>query len=126
MNSFYVKMKRQETLKIFLCYFAGQTRIEQFPMDLQVTEGKDAKFTCSGTTDPEEVQNLRTIWLKDERPIMTNDQRMTLNIQDSSLTISGTISRDSGIYTCIIANGLDNATASAVLRVRGRFRANLI
>ena len=32
-----------------------KTLIEQAPMDLEVNAGNDAKFTCSGTTDPEEV-----------------------------------------------------------------------
>jgi hypothetical protein len=33
-----------------------KTLIEQAPMDLEVVAGYDAKFTCSGTTDPEEVR----------------------------------------------------------------------
>lgn len=32
-----------------------KTRIELAPQDLEVFAGTDAKFTCSGTTDPEEV-----------------------------------------------------------------------
>ena len=32
-----------------------KTRIEKMPKDLEVFAGSDAKFTCSGTTDPEEV-----------------------------------------------------------------------
>lgn len=79
----------------------------------------DAKFTCSGTTDFEEVANLRVYWLKDGKEITTNDQRMTTNVQDNSLTISGTISRDSGLYTCVVTNGLDQETASAILTVKG-------
>uniref|UniRef100_A0A0B7A4I7 Neuroglian n=1 Tax=Arion vulgaris TaxID=1028688 RepID=A0A0B7A4I7_9EUPU len=97
-----------------------KTRIEQMPLDLEVNAGTDAKLTCSGTTDPEEVQNFRIIWNKDGKEITTNDQRMTENRQDNSLTISGTIQRDSGTYTCIATNGLDNDTASAVLTVRDR------
>lgn len=44
---------------------------------------------------------------------------MTQNFQDNSLTISGTIARDSGTYTCVVSNGLDNATAGAILTVKG-------
>ncbi|XP_059166690.1 neuroglian-like isoform X2 [Physella acuta] len=95
-----------------------KTRIEQEPFDLEVMAGKDAKFTCSATTDPEEVVHLRMLWMKDGKPITANDQRMTTNRQDNSLTISGTIMRDSGTYTCIATNGLDNSTASAVLIVK--------
>ncbi|GFS23806.1 neural cell adhesion molecule L1-like protein [Elysia marginata] len=97
-----------------------KTRIEKMPKDLEVFAGSDAKFTCSGTTDPEEVQNLRIVWLKDGKEITTNDQRMTTNIQDSSLTISGTITRDSGTYTCIATNGLDDSRRSALLTVKDR------
>ncbi|ESP02510.1 hypothetical protein LOTGIDRAFT_138283 [Lottia gigantea] len=97
-----------------------KTLIEQAPLDLEVNAGTDAKFTCSGTTDPEEVQNLQILWAKDNKPITANDQRMTTNIQDNSLTISGTIVRDSGTYTCIATNGLDAYTKSAMLTVKDR------
>ena len=48
-----------------------------------------------------------------------DEQRMSLNYQDNSLTISGTIVRDSGVYTCVITNGLDEARAYAFLTVKG-------
>ncbi|XP_055958104.1 neuroglian isoform X1 [Patella vulgata] len=97
-----------------------KTLIEQEPLDLEVIAGNDAKFTCSGTTDPEEVHNLEILWEKDNKPITPNDQRMTTNNQDNSLTISGTITRDSGTYTCIATNGLDNARKAAMLTVKDR------
>ena len=37
-----------------------KTLIEQAPMDLEVNAGQAAKFTCSGTTDPEEVKVILT------------------------------------------------------------------
>ncbi|VDI06743.1 neuronal cell adhesion molecule, partial [Mytilus galloprovincialis] len=88
--------------------------------DLENMADTDAKFTCSGTTDFEEVANLRVYWLKDGKEITTNDQRMTTNVQDNSLTISGTISRDSGLYTCVVTNGLDTETSSAILTVKDK------
>ncbi|XP_046562212.1 neuroglian-like isoform X3 [Haliotis rubra] len=97
-----------------------KTQIEQRPLDLEVNAQTDAKFTCSGTTDPEEVQNLKIKWMKDNKDITANDQRMTTNNQDNSLTISGTIVRDSGTYTCIATNGLDQSFASAMLTVKDR------
>lgn len=67
-----------------------------------------------------QVDKLQIIWLKDNKEISTVVQRMTKNRQDNSLTISGTIVRDSGTYTCIATNNLDNATASAMLTVKGK------
>ena len=96
-----------------------RTRIEHKPGGLETNAGNDAKFTCSGTTDFNEVHNLRLYWLKDGKETASNDQRMTQNFQDNSLTISGTVPIDSGTYTCVVTNGLDNATAGAILTVKG-------
>lgn len=57
--------------------------------------------------------------MKDRKEITQSNQRMTTNVQDNSLTISGTISRDSGFYTCVITNELDKQEASAILTVKG-------
>ncbi|XP_036370304.1 neuroglian isoform X2 [Octopus sinensis] len=97
-----------------------KTRIEQRPFNLEANEGRDAKFTCAGTTDPMEVENLRIIWMKDGKAIATNEERMIQNNQDNSLTISGIMIRDAGRYTCMATNGLDSAKASAFLTVRAR------
>ena len=86
-----------------------------------MTAGTDAKFTCTGTTDFNEVLNLGLYWEKDGKKITLNDQKMTQNFQDNSLTISGTISKDSGFYTCVVSDGLSIAKASAILTVKGRF-----
>ena len=62
---------------------------------------------------------LQVSWEKDDKPVSVDEQRMSQNFQDNSLTISGTIVRDSGVYTCIISNGLDEARAYAFLTVKG-------
>ena len=56
---------------------------------------------------------------KDDQRVSADEQRMSLNMHDNSLTISGTIVRDSGVYTCVITNGLDEARAYAFLTVKG-------
>ncbi|RUS77552.1 hypothetical protein EGW08_014681 [Elysia chlorotica] len=73
-----------------------KTVIEMAPMDLEVQTGVNAKFTCSGTTDPE----------------------------DNSLTISGTEERDTGSYECLVSNGLDSDRRSARLVVTDRPQQN--
>lgn len=65
------------------------------------------------------MDKLEIKWLKDNKEISAKAQRMTTNFQDNSLTISGTIVRDSGTYTCIATNGLDQSEASAMLTVKG-------
>ncbi len=52
-------------------------------------------------------------------------QRAFQNDLDNSLTISGTIELDTGKYTCVATNGLDEAEASAQLVVQGQFRFRL-
>ena len=59
-------------------------------------------------------------WEKDDKRISTTENRMTQNYQDNSLTISGTIVRDSGVYTCVITNGLDEDRSYAFLTVKGK------
>ncbi len=87
-----------------------------------VYEDTEAKFTCTATTDPEEVNNLRIEWNKDGERIDYNvAQRMFKNEMDNSLTISGTISLDTGKYTCVATNGLDEDESSAQLVVQGGF-----
>ncbi|CAL1532139.1 unnamed protein product [Lymnaea stagnalis] len=93
-----------------------KTLLEVKPMDVEVQSGVNAKFTCSGTTDPEEISNMVIYWMKDHNPVQLGT-RMFLNKQDNSLAISGTEQRDTGTYTCVISNGLDNDTASARLVV---------
>lgn len=80
--------------------------------------GNDAKFTCSGSTDFDEADNMIVYWEKDDKQISTTENRMVQNFQDNSLTISGTIVRDSGVYTCVITNGLDEDRSYAFLTVK--------
>ena len=90
------------------------------PLDLMLPEGQEAKLTCTGTTDPDEVQNLKILWAKDGQVINYElAQRVFQNAIDNSLTISGTIYLDTAKYTCIATNGLDQSNASAQLMVQG-------
>lgn len=85
-----------------------------------IHEGTEAKFTCTATTDPEEVSNLSIEWKKDGQLIdYALAQRVFRNDMDNSLTISGTISLDTGKYTCMATNGLDSDESSAQLVVQG-------
>ena len=84
-------------------------------------EGTEAKFTCTATTAPEEVANLRIEWKKDGQIIDYNlAQRVFKNNMDNSLTISGTINLDTAKYSCMATNGLDSDESSAQLIVQGK------
>lgn len=96
-----------------------RTTIITAPLDMMVYEGTEAKFTCTATTDPEEVGNLRIVWKKDGQEIDYNlAQRVFKNDMDNSLTISGTIYLDTGKFTCMATNGLDENEESAQLVVQ--------
>ena len=60
---------------MYMYVFAGMTQIQTAPLDVMVYEGTEAKFTCTGTTDPEEVKNLEINWKKNGKFI---DFRRTL------------------------------------------------
>lgn len=46
-----------------------RTLIKTPPLDVMVFAGTEAKFTCTATTDPEEVENLKIVWKKDDQII---------------------------------------------------------
>ena len=93
------------------------------PLDVMVYEGTEAKFTCTATTDPEEIDNLVIDWKKDGQIIDYRlAQRVFKNDMDNSLTISGTISLDTGEYSCVARNGLDESESGAQLVVQGTCR----
>jgi len=97
-----------------------KTIIQMEPVDVMVFEGTEAKFTCTASTDPEEVPNLDIQWKKDDELIDYRlAQRMFKNYMDNSLTISGTITLDTGKYTCVASNGLDTDESDAMLIVQG-------
>ncbi|XP_050412731.2 neuroglian [Patella vulgata] len=95
-----------------------KTKIEQGPLDLEVNAPDEATFTCSGTTDPDEVHNLTILWERNNELITPNDQRMVISDYHNSLTVRPTIVRDSGMYTCIATNGIDSDRKSAILVVK--------
>jgi neuronal cell adhesion protein len=90
------------------------------PQDVMVYENSEAKFTCTATTDPDEISNLKVEWLKDGQLLdYAVVQRVFKNDLDNSLTISGTIPLDTGAYTCMASNGLDSDSWDAQLLVQG-------
>ena len=88
-----------------------------------VEEGVEAKFTCTGTTDPAEIRNMRVDWEKDGQLIdYVRAQRIFKNDVDNSLTISGTNALYTGKYTCVVSNGIDASKYGAILTVQGKWK----
>ncbi|KAK0044610.1 neuroglian-like isoform X2 [Biomphalaria pfeifferi] len=90
-----------------------KTKIVNAPMDTEVDFPNTVAFTCGATTDPKETVSFR--WLKDGVEIKADEH---IKISDGTLEINSTKSKDSGIYTCVAYNSLDNATAQAELKVK--------
>ena len=48
---------------------SGRTRIQTGPMDVMVNEDTEVKFTCTATTDAEEINNLEIVWKRNKNYI---------------------------------------------------------
>ncbi|KAL5014246.1 hypothetical protein ScPMuIL_008516 [Solemya velum] len=97
----------------------SKTKIVSAPQDLEVKINTPVNLTCLGSTDPMEIGNLVVSWMKDGTPV-TSDSHSTEKIyhQGNSLIINGMTGSDSGAYTCVVSNGIDNATATTFLTVK--------
>lgn len=95
-----------------------KTKIVEGPDSMVVTVGKIALFTCHATTDSFEFKYLEINWYKDGELINLNNPNIKKE-PNNNLMISNLSNKDSGNYTCVASNGLDNDTKSAELKVKG-------
>ena len=106
------------------------------PMNVTVTEGRDAIFTCRVTGRP----RPRILWFHQQPPIIlpplvmptplsetTGDYVIDENIDgereiESNLTISSTLPSDTGFYVCFAQNEVAGGIVmeSAFLSVQGQ------
>lgn len=97
------------------------TEIAMAPQDTRIYEGQDVKLICTAVTDLKEEKNLVIEWSKDGTLIdFEQNPRLTINIPDYSLIVSGAKPLDTGIYTCNATNGLDYDFKGAMLMIMGR------
>ncbi|ESO96246.1 hypothetical protein LOTGIDRAFT_174928 [Lottia gigantea] len=93
-----------------------KTRISQEPNNVQSVNGNDAVFRCRAFTDPNEQHRLRYTWLRNGQPLIIDNDRVIQ--QSEELIIKDSMSQDTGNYTCIASNGLDEDRAWATLKVK--------
>lgn len=95
-----------------------KTMIVEAPEDMVVIAGKIALFTCHATTDSFEFKNLEINWYKDDVLIDLDNPNIKKELNNNFI-ISNLSNKDSGNYTCVASNGLDNDTKSYELKVKG-------
>jgi receptor-type tyrosine-protein phosphatase zeta len=89
------------------------------PETQTVNASEDIILRCDAETDPAEKSKLKIEWHRNGFPIdFTNEGRVSMNMMDNSLKITGCQVRDTAEYTCIASNGLDSTEVTAKLTVR--------
>ncbi|XP_055958348.1 neuroglian isoform X2 [Patella vulgata] len=94
----------------------GKTLIATEPVNLQPIHGNDAMFKCDALTDPHEKHKLKYTWYLDNEPVIIDNDRVLQ--ENGDLIIKNTNSKDTGNYTCIASNGLDEDKAWATMKVK--------
>lgn len=91
-------------------------------LDKTAISGKSVRFMC-GLAGGSEVQFS---WTKDGSLIVNSGKtEIHSSIDSSFLTIRSTTPTDSGNYTCIAKNVFSEDRATAILRVKGRFKVEM-
>lgn len=103
-------------------FFPESTSIDYNPKSKVVVAGTEISFFCNATTDVSEVSRLKIRWLKNGHEInYFKEGRISKDMRDSSLHITMATPEDSGSYTCVASNGIDEDQSTAQLTVRGSF-----
>jgi hypothetical protein len=103
-----------------------RTIIHQQPHNVEVNASTDVVFRCNATTDSQEEHNLKYEWRKDGKLInFQNEGRLSTNMYDHSLIITGAQVEDSAEYACVASNGIDSDQMSANLKVKCKMLISL-
>ena len=76
--------------EIYRGLFAARTQIVNAPVSTRLVAGNDLTLRCGATTDPEEMHNLRVIWMLDGNVISSDRSRgivVTKDQEEHTLTI---------------------------------------
>ena len=76
--------------EIFYCLSAARTQIVNAPVSTRLVAGNDLTLRCGATTDPEEMHNLRVVWMLDGNVISSDRSQgivVTRDREEHTLTI---------------------------------------
>ena len=100
--------------------FLDATKITLKPKDQVVNAPRSVTFHCGAETDQNEVSQLNINWKRNGTFIkLAQEQYISKNTLDNSLTIENTNVADSNTYTCVASNQLDSDEFTVTLTVRG-------
>uniref|UniRef100_A0A8C8RPQ4 L1 cell adhesion molecule n=1 Tax=Pelusios castaneus TaxID=367368 RepID=A0A8C8RPQ4_9SAUR len=97
----------------------GATRIERGPQSAVVKKSSNVTFECLARFD-ETIQERRVEWWRDGHPLWESDDSDKYFIDPTALSIANVDYADQGVYSCRARTALDEAQASAELKVVGR------
>ncbi len=101
--------------------FADNTVIDVQPKDQIVNATTKVEFECGASTDQMEEAHLTITWLRDGEPIdFETEKSLRLIPSQNKLIITSAAVEDSGEYTCVASNGLDEERVTALLKVKGQ------
>ncbi|CAL8096888.1 unnamed protein product [Calicophoron daubneyi] len=90
----------------------------------RITENSSVQMYCEAKTDPAELSNLRLSWMKDgellDAEYCQNNGRTSVSQDGGTLRIIAVTPLDSGMYTCIAENRLDNDSSTLKVLVEGK------
>ena len=100
-----------------MVYISEKTTVDLRPAERKLRTGEKATFSCSVTSDHNELPFLETSWFKNDEPIDSDDPNIEMS--EDMLTILKISSKDSANYSCHADNKVDTATAVSQLKVEG-------
>lgn len=97
----------------------GITETEEGKTSIEVDSDEDVKFTCIAMTDPRET--VRYVWKKNGKVIKDlSDPHVRCEEGCSVLRVQEADATQSGNYTCVANNGIDEDQRTIELRVKGK------
>ncbi|ESO02276.1 hypothetical protein HELRODRAFT_161527 [Helobdella robusta] len=118
--SCYLQNKFGTTVSSSYLNVIDRTRITTLPISQEVNASSDVTFSCSATTDSSMLDKLEIKWLFNDNPIEASNSRYRLENNNELLVLPNVQVGDSGSYTCVAGNGIDEVNKLATLIVKDK------